>query len=143
MLGPRQGYPKDLSPPYRPGLTMIGAIMLWIGWFGFNGGSALSANGRAGMAVLVAHISAATTSLTWMAIEWVQLGKPSLFGIVTSMVAGLATITPGSGFAGPIGGVVYGILAGGVCYYCVKLIKNHSKLMNRWTFSRSMELMVY
>ncbi len=128
LLGPRQGYPKDLSPPHRPGLTMIGASMLWIGWFGFNGGSALSANGGAGMAVLVTHISAATASLTWMAIEWVKFGKPSLVGIVTGMVAGLATITPGSGFVGPIGGVVYGLLAGGVCYYCVNLIKNALKV---------------
>ncbi len=128
MLGPRQGYPKDLSPPHRPALTMIGASMLWIGWFGFNGGSALSANGVAGMAVLVTHISAATASLTWMAIEWMKFGKPSLVGIVTGMVAGLATITPGSGFVGPIGGAVYGLLAGSVCYYCVNFIKNTLKI---------------
>mgnify|MGYP001309782108 CR=1 FL=1 len=128
MLGPRLGYPRDLSPPHRPGLTMIGASMLWVGWFGFNGGSALSANGVAGMAVLVTHISAATASLTWMAIEWMKFGKPSLVGIVTGMVAGLAAITPGSGFVGPIGGVVYGLLAGGVCYYCVNFIKNILKI---------------
>ena len=98
--------------------------MLWVGWYGFNAGSALAANGSAGMALTVTHISAATASLTWMTIEWIKFGKPSLVGIVTGMVAGLATITPGSGFVGPIGGLVYGVLAGGVCYWAVNLIKH-------------------
>ena len=122
-LGPRRGFPRDTTPPHHPGLTMIGAAMLWVGWFGFNAGSALAADGSAGMAMAVTHISAATASIVWMGIEWVKHGKPSLVGIVTGMVAGLATITPGSGFVGPAGALVFGILAGFVCYWCVGFIK--------------------
>ena len=103
MLGGRRGFPREITPPHHPGLTMIGAAMLWVGWFGFNAGSALAADGAAGMAMVVTHISAATASITWMGIEWVKHGKPSLVGIVTGMVAGLATITPGAGFVGPGG----------------------------------------
>lgn len=124
MLGARRGFPKELNPPHSPGLTMIGAAMLWVGWFGFNAGSALGANGDAAMAMTVTHISAATASLTWMCIEWIKFGKPSLVGIVTGMVAGLATITPGSGFVGPIGGLVYGFLAGIICYWAIDVIKH-------------------
>jgi Amt family ammonium transporter len=109
-------------------MTMTGAAMLWVGWYGFNAGSALAANGNAGMAMLVTHISAAAASLTWMAIEWLKFGKPSLVGIVTGMVAGLATITPASGFVGPAGGLVYGILAGMVCYWAVSYIKHSLKI---------------
>jgi Amt family ammonium transporter len=127
-LGARRGFPREIVPPHHPGLTMIGAAMLWVGWFGFNAGSALAADGGAGMAMLVTHISAATASIVWMLIEWVKHGKPSLVGIVTGMVAGLATITPGSGFVGPVGGLVFGFLAGFVCYGCVHLIKNTIKI---------------
>ncbi len=106
MLGRRQGFPKNLRPPHSPGLVMIGAAMLWVGWFGFNAGSAAAADGSAGMAMLVTHISAATASLVWMFVEWKQTGKPGLVGIVTGMVAGLATITPASGNVGPMGAVI-------------------------------------
>ena len=107
---------------------MIGASMLWVGWFGFNTGSALAANGDAGMAMTVTHISAATSSLVWLCIEWVKFGKPSLVGIVTGMVAGLATITPASGFVGPMGALNIGLAGGLVCYYAVGLIKHKLKI---------------
>jgi len=103
MLGGRRGFPQTLRPPHNPGMTMIGASMLWVGWFGFNAGSALAADGSATMAMLVTHISAATASITWAFLEWRRFGKASLVGIVTGMVAGLATITPASGFVGPVG----------------------------------------
>jgi Amt family ammonium transporter len=104
-------------------MVMTGAAMLWVGWYGFNGGSALAANGSAGMAIAVTHISAAAASLTWMTIEWAQHGRPSLVGFVTGTIAGLATITPASGFVGPVGGLALGILAGCVCYVMVMVIK--------------------
>ncbi|MDW3204985.1 MAG: ammonium transporter [Alphaproteobacteria bacterium] len=128
LLGARPGYPAQLRPPHSPGLTMIGAAMLWVGWFGFNAGSALSAGSGAGMAMLVTHLSAATASLVWVAIEWIKFGKPSLVGIVTGMVAGLATITPASGFVGPVGGFCIGLAGGLVCYYAVTLIKERCGL---------------
>ena len=99
--------------------------MLWVGWFGFNAGSALTADGSAGMAMLVTHISAAAGSLTWMVIEWIRFGKPSVLGIVTGMVAGLGTITPASGFVGPAGALAIGITAGIVCFYAVQIVKRH------------------
>ncbi|NQV80526.1 MAG: ammonium transporter [Alphaproteobacteria bacterium] len=128
MLGSRRGFPKELTPPHNPGLTMIGAAMLWVGWFGFNAGSALAADGNAGMAMLVTHISAATASLVWVVIEWTKFGRPSLVGIVTGMVAGLATITPASGFVGPIGALVIGLAGGIVCFYAVGLVKSRLKI---------------
>jgi len=128
ILGGRRGYPRDITPPHHPGLTMIGAAMLWVGWFGFNAGSALAADGSAGMAMVVTHISAATASLVWMCIEWVKYGKPSLIGIVTGMVAGLATITPGAGYVGPAGALVFGIVAGFVCFWCVGFIKQKIRI---------------
>jgi len=128
VLGPRRGFPTELRPPHNPGMTMIGASMLWVGWFGFNAGSALAANGDAGMAMAVTHISAATGSLVWLCIEWVKFGKPSLVGIVTGMVAGLATITPASGFVGPMGALIIGLAGGLVCYYAVGLIKHKLKI---------------
>ncbi len=97
--------------------------MLWVGWFGFNGGSALAANGGAGMALTVTHIAAATASLVWMALEWKAYGKPSLVGLVTGTIAGLATITPASGFVGPIGALIIGVAAGLVCYKMVQVVK--------------------
>ncbi len=128
LLGPRSGFPRELRPPHSPGMTMAGAAMLWVGWFGFNAGSALAANGSAGMAMVVTHISAAAASLTWMAIEWIKYGKPSLVGTVTGTIAGLATITPASGFVGPLGGLVFGIAAGAVCFVAVQLIKQRFKI---------------
>ena len=122
-LGKRRGFPKSITPPHSPILTMIGAAMLWIGWFGFNGGSALGANNSAGMAILVTHISAATAALVWMIIEWKRFGKPSLIGVVTGMVAGLATITPASGYIGVPGGLILGLFGGILCYLAVDYIR--------------------
>ena len=127
-LGVRRGFPREITPPHHPGLTMMGASMLWIGWFGFNGGSALAADGNAAMAMLVTHLSAAVASLVWAGIEWVKHGKPSLVGIVTGMVAGLATITPGSGFVGPVGGIAFGLIAGCLCYWAVNFVKQKLKI---------------
>lgn len=124
FVGPRSHFPKRVSPPHNPGMVMTGACMLWVGWFGFNAGSQVAANGPAGMTMLVTHISAAVASLTWMFIEWKQAGKPGLVGIVTGMVAGLATITPASGNVGPMGAVIIGFLAGFVCYFACGFIKN-------------------
>jgi Amt family ammonium transporter len=123
VLGRRGDFPKDLSPPHMPPMTVIGAAMLWVGWYGFNAGSALAANGNAGQAMTVTHIAAATASLTWMAVEWSIHGKPSVVGLVTGTIAGLATITPASGFVGPIGALVIGFAAGLICYWAVGLIK--------------------
>ncbi|MBT3792075.1 MAG: ammonium transporter, partial [Rhodospirillales bacterium] len=122
-LGVRRGFPTEMRPPHSPGLVMSGAAMLWVGWFGFNGGSALAADGAAGMAITVTHISAATAALVWMAIEWTKHGKPTLVGITTGAIAGLATITPASGFVGPIGALVIGVVAGLLCYVSVGLVK--------------------
>ncbi len=124
VIGRRTGFPKSMHPPHSPGLCMIGAAMLWVGWFGFNAGSALAADASAAMAMTVTHISAAVAALTWMAIEMVRYGKPTLVGIVTGMVAGLATITPASGFVGPFGALILGLLAGIVCFVATNLIKN-------------------
>ncbi len=128
MLGSRRGFPREIAPPHNPGYVMMGAAMLWVGWFGFNGGSALAANGSAGMAIAATHISAATASLVWMAIEWKQHGKPSLVGFVTGTIAGLATVTPASGFVGPVGSLILGVLAAVICYGCVQLIKQRLRI---------------
>ena len=128
LLGPREGFPNQIKPPHNPGLTMMGACMLWVGWFGFNGGSALAANQDAGMAILVTHISASVASLVWMFIEWIKFGKPSLVGIVTGSIAGLASITPASGFVGPIGAVIIGLVSGYLCYVAVGYVKNALKI---------------
>ena len=122
-LGKRRGFPKSITPPHSPILTMIGAAMLWVGWFGFNAGSALGANGGAGMAMLVTHISASMAALVWMFIEWKRFGKPSLIGVVTGMVAGLATVTPASGYIGIPGGLVLGFSGGVLCYLAVDYIR--------------------
>ena len=123
MLGKRRNFPSALQPAHSPILTMIGASMLWVGWFGFNGGSALGAGQGAAMAILVTHISAAVASLVWMVIEWRRFGRPSLVGMVTGMVAGLATVTPASGFIGVPGGIILGLVGGYVCYVAVDLIR--------------------
>lgn len=128
VVGPRNGFPSKPMPPHNMTMTITGAAMLWVGWFGFNGGSALAANGDAAMAMLVTHISAAAGAMTWMFYEWIKYGKPTALGAVTGMVAGLGTITPASGFVGPAGGLVIGIVAGIVCFNAVILIKQKWKI---------------
>ena len=128
VLGKRKGFPTTAMPPHNMTMVVTGAGMLWVGWFGFNAGSALTADGRAGMAMLVTHIGAASGALTWMFIEWKRFGKPSVLGIVTGMVAGLGTITPASGFVGPAGALVIGVTAGIVCFYATQYIKRTLKI---------------
>ncbi|HEX6592876.1 MAG TPA: ammonium transporter [Moraxellaceae bacterium] len=123
VLGPRKGFGKTAMPPHNMTMTVIGAGMLWVGWYGFNAGSALAANGSAGMALLATHISASAGALMWMAMEWKKFGKPSVLGIVTGMVAGLGTITPASGSVGPAGALVIGLSAGAICFYMTHFIK--------------------
>ncbi|OOY41527.1 ammonia channel protein, partial [Solemya velum gill symbiont] len=128
VIGPRKGFGTTAMPPHNMTMTVTGAGMLWVGWFGFNGGSALASDGNAAMAMLVTHISAATGALTWGAIEWIKHGRPSALGAVTGMVAGLGTITPASGFVGPGGALVIGLLAGGVCYSATITLKQVLKI---------------
>ena len=128
VLGNRKGFPGTAMPPHNMTLSVAGASMLWVGWFGFNAGSALAADGNAGMAMLVTHVSAAAGSLAWVACEWIKHGKPSVLGIVTGMVAGLGTITPASGFVGPLGGLLIGMSAGVVCYFATQYIKRSLKI---------------
>ena len=128
VLGNRSGFPTTAMPPHNLPMTVMGACMLWVGWFGFNAGSALAADGAAGMAMLVTHIGASLGSLTWMTCEWVRYGKPSVLGIVTGMVAGLATITPASGFVGPLGALVIGIAGGLGCFLATQYIKRKLKI---------------
>ena len=127
-LGSRIGFPNQVQPPHSPVLAMIGAAMLWIGWFGFNAGSAIGANANAAMAMLVTHISAAVATITWMFMDISRNGKPGLVGMITGMVAGLATVTPASGFIGPIGAIILGISSGIICYIAVDFIKNKLNL---------------
>jgi len=128
VLGPRQGFKKTAITPHNLTMTVTGAGMLWVGWFGFNGGSALGANGTAVMAMLVTHISASAGVLVWLSLEWIKFGKPSMLGAVTGMVAGLGTITPASGYVGPGGAFIIGVSAGFVCFYATQLIKNVLKI---------------
>lgn len=128
VLGKRSGFPTTAMPPHNMTMTVTGAGMLWVGWFGFNAGSALGANGNAAMALLVTHISAAAGALSWMVIEWMRYKKPSVLGIVTGMVAGLGTITPASGYVGPGGALVIGLSAGVVCFYMTQLVKRVWKI---------------
>ena len=128
MLGPRSTFPLQVDPPHNPAMVMIGASMLWVGWFGFNAGSALAADGNAGMAMVVTHISAATASLVWMLMDWSRFGKPTLIGLVTGTIAGLASITPASGSVGPIGALIIGASAGIICYLFVNIVKNNFKI---------------
>lgn len=127
-VGPRDGYPHHVSPPHNPGMTMIGAGMLWVGWYGFNAGSALAANGDAGSALIATHLSAATAGLTWALIEQRRFGRASMVGLVTGVVAGLATVTPASGFVGPLGGVVLGCAGSLICYQAVELVKHKVRI---------------
>lgn len=124
MIGPRTGYPKTAMPPHNLTMCVTGTGMLWVGWFGFNGGSALGANGDAAMAITVTHISASTAALTWMAIEWFKHSKPSVLGIATGAIAGLAAITPAAGVVGPIGGLAIGFSAGVICYLASTAMKS-------------------
>ena len=128
VLGPRKGFGQTALTPHNLTMSTTGAGMLWVGWFGFNGGSALAANGDAAMAILVTHISASAGALTWMFIEWIKYGKPSALGIITGMVAGLGTITPASGFVGPGGALIIGLLAGGICFWATNTIKQKLKI---------------
>jgi Amt family ammonium transporter len=128
VLGKRRGFPETAMPPHNMTMTVTGACMLWVGWFGFNAGSALAADGAAGMAMLVTHIGAATGSLAWLVCEWIRYGKPSVLGIVTGMVAGLGTITPASGFVGPLGAIAIGAAAGVVCFFATNYIKRALKV---------------
>jgi len=123
VLGRRKGFPTTAMPPHNMTLVVTGAAMLWVGWFGFNAGSALAADSSAGRAMLVTHIGAAAGSLAWMFVEWIRYGKPSVLGIVTGMVAGLGTITPASGFVGPMGALVIGLVAGLVCFAATSFMK--------------------
>jgi len=128
VIGNRKGFPKTAMMPHNLTMTVTGAGMLWVGWFGFNAGSALAAGGDAGMAMLVTHISAATGAFTWMMIEWIRFGKPSALGVVTGMVAGLGTITPASGYVGPMAALLIGFAAGNICYFATIYIKNTLKI---------------
>jgi Amt family ammonium transporter len=127
-LGTRKGFNVSPLPPHNRTMVMIGASMLWVGWFGFNAGSAVAADGSAGMAMLVTHISAAVGALTWMGIEWIKSGKATMVGIATGMVAGLATITPASGTVGPAGALLIGLLAGSVCFYATQMVKSYFEI---------------
>ena len=123
VLGRRRGFPDTAMPPHNMTMCVTGACMLWVGWFGFNAGSALAADGAAGMAMLVTHIAAAAGSLAWLVCETIKYGKPSVLGIVTGMVAGLGTITPASGFVGPMGALAIGGAAGVICFAATSYMK--------------------
>ncbi|MEM7458626.1 MAG: ammonium transporter [Pseudomonadota bacterium] len=128
MMGKRVGFPEEMKPPHNPAFVMLGACMLWVGWFGFNAGSAVGANAGAGQAMLVTHLSAATASLVWMLIEWIKFGKPTLVGTATGTIAGLATITPAAGSVGPLAAILIGALAAMACYFAVTLIRTKFKI---------------
>jgi Amt family ammonium transporter len=128
VIGPRKEFGKTSTMPHNLTMSFTGAAMLWVGWFGFNAGSALAADGAAGMAMFVTHISAATGALSWMLIEWIKFGKPSGLGAITGMVAGLATITPASGSVGPAGALLVGLAGGVVCYYATTFLKQNLKI---------------
>jgi Amt family ammonium transporter len=128
LVGKRKHFPAEMKPPHSPILVMIGAGLLWVGWYGFNAGSALTAGASAGNAMLVTHISASTAALVWMGIEWVKFGRPGLVGTVTGLVAGLATITPAAGSVGPVGALIIGALASFVCFFAVTLVRGKLKV---------------
>ena len=128
VIGNRSGFPATAMPPHNLTMTVSGASLLWVGWFGFNAGSALAANGAAGMAMLVTHIGAAAGATAWMSLEWIKFGKPSVLGIVTGMVAGLGTITPASGYVGPMGALIIGLCAGVICFFATQFMKRKLKI---------------
>jgi len=123
VLGKRKGYPTTAMAPHNLGYTLIGAAMLWVGWFGFNAGSAIAADGTAGMAMLVTQIATAAAALSWMFAEWLTHGKPSALGIASGVVAGLVAITPAAGTAGPVGALVIGLASGVICFFCATSLK--------------------
>ena len=127
-IGPRDGHPRDLSPPHNPGMTMMGAGMLWVGWYGFNAGSALAANADAAAALVATHLSAAAAGLVWSIIEQVRFKRASMVGLVTGVVAGLATVTPASGYIGPLGGAALGALGSFVCYHAVEFVRRKTQI---------------
>ena len=125
LVGRRRGFPTTLTPPHSPGMTMMGAGMLWVGWFGFNGGSALAADASAANAILVTHLSASAGALAWTVAEWVKIHKPTSIGIVTGCVAGLATITPAAGYVSPAAALLIGAAGGLVCFFVTLFVKHH------------------
>jgi Amt family ammonium transporter len=127
-VGPRDGFPNELTPPHNPGMTMMGAGMLWVGWYGFNAGSALAANGEAGSALLATHLSASTAGLVWAGLEKRRFGRSSMIGTVTGVVAGLATITPASGYVGPLGAILLGACGAALCFVCVDFVKHRLRI---------------
>jgi Amt family ammonium transporter len=128
MVGPRRGFNKTLIPPHSPALTMVGAGLLWVGWYGFNGGSALAAGDDATAAIFNTHLAACAAAITWLVAERAKIGKATSIGIVTGAVAGLATVTPAAGYVGPLGAMIMGALGGIVCFYAVLLIKQKFKV---------------
>jgi Amt family ammonium transporter len=128
MIGPRRGFPQSMIPPHSPAMTMIGAGMLWVGWFGFNGGSALAANGIAGDALIATHLAASAAALTWIVLEKIKIGKSTSIGFVTGAIGGLATVTPAAGYVSASGGVALGVAAGIVCFAAVLLVKQRWKV---------------
>ena len=123
LVGPRRGFPHTLMPPHNLTLTAAGAGILWVGWHGFSAGSALMANGAAGVAMLTTHIAATAGALVWMAVEWMRFGRPTLLGVVTGMIAGLGIISPAAGFVGPLGALLMGVMAGFICFFAIHWIK--------------------
>ncbi len=123
VLGPRRGHPETPMPPHNLTMTVMGTGMLWVGWFGFNAGSAVAASGTAATALVATHVSASAAALTWMAIEWARFGKPSMLGVATGAVAGLAAVTPASGFVGPVGALAIGAASGSLCWYVSTQVK--------------------
>jgi Amt family ammonium transporter len=123
LVGRRKGFPTTMAPPHSPGLTMVGAGMLWVGWFGFNGGSALAADSSAASAIIATHVGAAAGALTWIGLEWFKIRKPTSIGIATGCIAGLATITPAAGYVGPGGALAIGVAGGCVCFFATLFVK--------------------
>jgi ammonium transporter, Amt family len=123
LIGRRRGFPQHFEPPHRPGMTMAGAGMLWVGWFGFNGGSALAADASAASAIMSTHLAASAGALAWISIEWMRSGKPTCIGIVTGCVAGLATITPAAGYVHPAAAILIGALGGAICFFATVFVK--------------------
>ena len=128
LLGKRQGFPKTLMLPHSPALTMAGAALLWMGWFGFNGGSALAANDDAASAIINTHIAASMAALAWLGIEKWKVGKPTSIGFATGAIAGLATVTPAAGFISPAAAMVFGVVAAAICYAAIQLVKQRLKI---------------